>query len=177
MGILYSDGEWEVPSLYFSLPCSRAPVWEGNGTPLQYSCLENPKDEGAWCAAVHGVSRSWIRLSDFTFTFYFHTLEKKMGTHSSVLAWRVPGMGEPGGLLSIGSHRVRHDWCDSAAAEHQCHLEGVSIILDTKTSCTDIIWSKKINCLLLIFLKPFFWKKILIFCLVTPLLWVLKSFV
>ena len=81
---------------------------EGSGTPLQYSCLENPKDGGAWWAAVHGVAKSQTRLSDFTFTFHFHALEKEMATHSSVLAWRIPGMG-PGGLPSMGSHRVRHD--------------------------------------------------------------------
>ena len=63
---------------------------EGNGTPLQYSCLENPMDGGAWWAAVHGVAKSQARLSDFTFTFYFHALEKEMATHSSVLAWRFP---------------------------------------------------------------------------------------
>ena len=88
---------------------------EGNGTPLQYSCLENPMDGGAWWAAVHGVIKSRTRLSDFTFTFHFHALEKEMATHSSVLAWRVPGMGEPGGLPSMGSHRVGHDWSDLAA--------------------------------------------------------------
>ena len=82
---------------------------EGNGTPLQYSCLENPKDRGAWWAAVHGVTKSRTRLSNFTFTFHFHALEMKMSTHSSVLAWRIPGTGEPGGLPSMGSHRVRHD--------------------------------------------------------------------
>ena len=80
-----------------------------NGTPLQYSCLENPMDQGAWWAAVHGVAKSRTRLSDFTFTFHFHALEKKMATHSSVFAWRFPEMGEPGGLLSMGSHRVGHD--------------------------------------------------------------------
>ena len=80
-----------------------------NGTPLQYSCLENPMDGGAWWAAVHGVAKSWTRLSDFTFTFHFHALEKEMATHSSVLAWRIPGTVEPGGLLSMGSHRVGHD--------------------------------------------------------------------
>ena len=74
-----------------------------------YSCLENPMDGGAWWAAVHGVARSRTRLSDFTFTFHFHALEKDMATHSSVLAWRIPGTGEPGGLPSMGSHRVRHD--------------------------------------------------------------------
>ena len=82
---------------------------EGDGTPLQYSCLENPIDGGAWWAAVHGVAKSWTRLSDFTFTFHFHALEKEMATHSSFLAWRIPGMGEPVGLLSMGSHRVGHD--------------------------------------------------------------------
>ena len=82
---------------------------EGTGTPLQYSCLENPVDGGAWWAAVHGVAKSQTRLSDCTFTFHFYALEKEMATHSSVLAWRVPGMGEPGGLQSMGSHRVRHD--------------------------------------------------------------------
>ena len=82
---------------------------EGNGTPLQYSCLENPMDGGAWWAAVHGVVKSRTRLSDFPFTFHFHALEKEMATHSSVLAWRIPGMGEPGRLLSMGSHRVGHD--------------------------------------------------------------------
>ena len=82
---------------------------EGNGNPLQYSCLENPMDGGAWSAAVHGVAKSRAQLRDFTFTFHFHTLEKEMATHSSALAWRVPGTEEPGGLLSMGLHRVRHD--------------------------------------------------------------------
>ena len=75
---------------------------EGDGTPLQYSCLETSMDGGAWKAAVHGVARSRTRLSDFTFSFHFHALEKEMATHSSVLAWRIPGMGEPGGLPSMG---------------------------------------------------------------------------
>ena len=75
---------------------------EGIGTPLQYSCLESPVDGGPWWAAVHGVSKSRTRLSDFTFTFHFHALEKEMATHSSVLAWRIPGTGEPGGLPSMG---------------------------------------------------------------------------
>ena len=66
-------------------------------------------DGGAWWAAVHGVAKCWIRLSDFTFTFHFHALEKEMATHSSVLAWRMAGTGEPGGLPSMGSHRVGHD--------------------------------------------------------------------
>ena len=71
---------------------------------------------GAWWSAVHGVAKSRTRLSNFTFTFHFHALEKEMATHSSVLAWRIPGMGEPGGLLCMGWHRVRHDWSDLAAA-------------------------------------------------------------
>ena len=82
---------------------------EGNGNPLQYSCLENPMDGGAWKVAVHGVAESKTQLSDFTFTFHFHALEKEMATHSSVLAWRIPGTGEPGGVPSVGSHRVGHD--------------------------------------------------------------------
>ena len=92
-------------------------VGEGNGTPLQYSCLENPMD-GAWKAAVLGVAEGRTQMSDFTFTFHFHALEKEMATHSSVLARRIPGKGEPGGLLSIGSHRVGHDWSDVAAADY-----------------------------------------------------------
>ena len=73
----------------------------------QSSCLEDSMDGGAWWAAVHGVVKSQTRLSDFTFTFHFHALEKEMATHPSVLA--CPGMGEPGGLPSMGSHRVGHD--------------------------------------------------------------------
>ena len=84
-------------------------VGEGNGTPLQYSCLEDPMDGGAWWAAVHGVAKSRTRLCNFTFAFHFYALEKEMETHSSVLAWKIPGMGEPGGLPSLGSHRVGHD--------------------------------------------------------------------
>ena len=75
---------------------------ESNGTPLQYSCLENPVDGGAWWAAVHGVAKSQTCLSNFTFTFHFHALAKEMATHSSVLAWRIPGTAEPGGLPSRG---------------------------------------------------------------------------
>jgi len=82
---------------------------EGNGIPLQYSCLENPMDGEVWWAAVHGIAKSRTRLSDFPFTFHFHALEKEMATHSSVLAWRIPGTEEPGGLPSLGSHRVGDD--------------------------------------------------------------------
>ena len=79
-------------------------------------------DGGAWWAAVHGVAKSQTRLRDFTFTFHFHALEKEMATHSSVLAWRSPGTGEPGRLPSLGSHRVRHNWSDLTAAATTCLL-------------------------------------------------------
>ena len=82
---------------------------EGNSSPLQHSCLENPMDRGAWWAAVHGVTKSPARLDDFSFTFHFHALEKEMATHSSILAWRIPGTEESSGLPSMGSHRVGHD--------------------------------------------------------------------
>ena len=90
---------------HFSLLC----IGEGNGNPLQCSCLENPRDGGAWWASVNGVAQSQTRLSDFSFTFHFYALEKEMTTHSSVLAWRIPGTEEPGGLPSMGSRRVGHD--------------------------------------------------------------------
>ena len=91
------------------------PLWQKKKEELKSSdaqlCLTfcNPMDGGAWWAAVHGVARSWTRLNDFTFAFHFHALEKEMATHSSVLAWRIPGTGKPGGLPSMGSHRVGHD--------------------------------------------------------------------
>ena len=91
------------------ISCSIKFVREGNGTPLQYSRLENPMDGGAWRAVVHGVAKSRTRLSNFTFTFHFLALEKEMAIHSSVLAWRIPGTGEPGGLPSMVSQRVGHD--------------------------------------------------------------------
>ena len=83
--------------------------YTNNGTPLQSSCLENPMGRGVLWAAVHKVGKSWTQLSFFTFTFHFHALEMEMATHSSVIAWRIPGTVEPGGLLSMGSHRVGHD--------------------------------------------------------------------
>ena len=108
------------PPVHWASRCFRRPLavkaGEGNGTPLQYSCLENPMDGGAWKAAVHGVTEDWTWLSNFPFTFHFHALEKEMATHSSVLAWRVPGTGDPGGLLSMGSHRDGHEWNDLAVA-------------------------------------------------------------
>ena len=111
-------------------------VPEGNGTPVQHSCLENPMDGGAWWAAVHGVTKSRTQLSDFTFTFQFHALEKETATHSSVLAWRIPGTGEPHGLPSMGSHRVRHDWGDLAAV-------AASYILEKKTCSWTMMRQKK----------------------------------
>ena len=90
---------------------------EGNGNPLPVFLTgksHGRRSLGGY--TVHGVSKSWTQLRDFTFTFHFHALEKEMATHSSVLAWRIPGTGEPGRLLSMGSHRVRHDWSDLAAA-------------------------------------------------------------
>ena len=101
---------------WIKLLTSKWLIGEGDGTPLQYSCLENPMDGGAWWAAVHGVAKNRTRLSDFTFTFHFHALDKEMATHSSVLAWRIPGTREPGGLPSMGSRRVRHYWSNLAAA-------------------------------------------------------------
>ena len=100
-------------------------------------------DGGAWKAAVHGVAESRIRLSVFTFTFHLHALEREMATHSSILAWRIPGTGEPGGLLSVGSHRVGHDWSDLAAANKL-----IILTLDNRiiTSCSDIHFSKYVLC-------------------------------
>ena len=111
-------------SIISSQPCGPAPLLpsarykalylvdalngEGNGTPLQYSCLENPMDRGAWWATVHGVAKSRTGLRDFTFTFHFHALEKEMAIHSSVLAWRIPGTVEPDGLPSMGFSRQEH---------------------------------------------------------------------
>ena len=99
----------QMLEIIFLVPYTQVFFGEGNGTPLQYSCLENPMDGGAWWATVHGVAKGRTRLSDFTFTFHFHALEKEMTTHSSVLALRIPGMGESGGLPSMGLHRVGHD--------------------------------------------------------------------
>ena len=91
-------------------------IREGNSAPLQYSCLENPMDRGAWKAVVHGVAEGRTRLSDFTFTFHFYALEKEMATHSNVLAWRIPGKGKPGGLPSLGSQSwTRLKWLSSSS--------------------------------------------------------------
>ena len=109
MGLLKS--RTRLSDFHFSFSC----IGEGNGNPLQCSCLENPRDSRAWWAAVYRVSQSQTQLSNFTFTFYFHALEKEMAIHSSVLAWRIPGTAEPGGLPSMGSHRVGHDLAAAAA--------------------------------------------------------------
>ena len=144
-------GPGMIPELWSHKPSSVAKniyiygyTGEGNGTPFQYSCLENPMDGGAWWASVHGVAESWTRLSDFTFTFYLHALEKEMATHSSVLAWRIPGTGEPGGLPSMGSHRVGHDWRDLAAdgytRKNWCPGEGVGWTYGAKSNCPPLWW-------------------------------------
>ena len=109
----------QLRDVYESLGGNSRGNGEGNGTPLQYYCLENPMDRGAWWAAVHGVAKGQTRLRDLTLTFHFHALEKEMATHSSVLTWRIPGTGEPGGLPSMGLHRVGHDWSDLEAAEEE----------------------------------------------------------
>ena len=115
IGLMMWNFVGKMMSLIFNA-LSRLVIGEGNGTPLQYSCIENPTDWGAWKASVHGVAEGPTQLSNFTFTFHFYALEKEMTTHSCVLAWRIPGTGKPGGLLSVGSHRVGHDWSDLAIA-------------------------------------------------------------
>ena len=109
MGSLRVGHDWATS---LSLSC----IGEGSGNPLQCSCLENPRDGGAWWAAIYAVAQSRTWLSDFTFTFHFHALEKDMTTHSSFLAWRILGKGGPSGLPSMGSHRVEHDSSNLAAA-------------------------------------------------------------
>ena len=117
-------------------------VGEGNGNPLQYSCLENPMDGWAWWVAVHGVARSRTQLNDFIFTFHFHALEKEMATHSSVLAWRIPGTGEPGGLPSMGSHRVGHDWSDLALYSYYLIYAECSMFFNAPFLCNMFLsWS------------------------------------
>ena len=140
---------------------------EGNGTPLQYSCLENPMDGGPWLAAVHGVAKSRTQLSDFTFTFHFHALEKEMATHSGVLAWRIPGTAEPGGLPSMGLHRAGHDWSDLAAAAAMTKL---SIFIHECLITIDLF--SLVNC----FLVLDFWVSYMFWTLVLCQLCVLQIF-
>ena len=128
-----------------------AKIREGNGTPLQYSCLENPMDGGAWWATVHGVAKSRTQLSDFIFTFHFHALEKEMTTHSSVLAWIIQGTGEPGGLPSVRSHIVGHDWSDLAAAAAEAKIfkeqrRGTQILMNdpNQEGRGGVVWWHKI---------------------------------
>ena len=127
--MLHYSGKLKLASFHTELTDSLFPplltptVRKGNGNPLQYSCLENPMDRGAWEAAVHGVAKSWTRLSDFTFTFHFHALEKEMATQSSALAWRIPGTAEPGGLPSMGSQSwTRLKQLSSSSSNSHCTI-------------------------------------------------------
>ena len=122
---------------YYPFAFAKETRGEGNGTPLHYSCLENPIDGGAWKAAVQGVAEGRTRLRDFTFTFHFHALEKEMATHSSVLAWRIPGTGDPGWQPSMGvaQSRTRLKWLAAAAARRQGFL-GVQLFLLMMTACS-----------------------------------------
>ena len=129
------------------------------------SCLENPMDGGAWKAAVHGVAGSWTRLRDFTFTFHFHAWEKEMATHSSVLAWRIPGTGEPGRLQSLGSHRVGHDWSDLAAAATESFA-----YFNNRTS----YWIIVIGTALSLFCNWYWW--VPIDCGTSSLIWIVSFF-
>ena len=136
---------WFFDSYFLSDWCG-----EGDGTPLQYSCLENPMDGGAWWAAVHGVAKSQTWLSDFTLTFHFHALEKEMATHSSVLAWRIPGTGEPGGLLSMGSHRVGHAWSDLAVVAEQKLFLLAKVSIVSPSICHEVMG---LDAMILVFWK------------------------
>ena len=146
---------------------------EGNGTPLQYSCLENPMDGGAWWATVYGVAESRTWLSNFTFTFHLHALEKDMATHPSVLAWRIPGTGEAGGLLFTGLHRIGHNWSDLGAAAADSILKSRDITLPTKVHLVKGMvfpvvmygcdsWTvKKAECQIIDAFEPWCWRRLL----------------
>ena len=120
---------WWMPSaLFIKVILSSLLCPHPNRVSLAHSCMLLVMDWRAWKAAIHGAAEGWARLSDFTFTFHFHALEKEMATHSNVLAWRIPDTGEPGGLPSVGSHRVRHDWSDlAAAAGYIKHIHNVTM--------------------------------------------------
>ena len=107
---------------------------EGKGTPLQYSCLENPMDGGAWWAAVHGVAKSRARLSDFTCTFHFHALEKAMATHSSVLAWRIQGTGSLVGCCLWG--RTESDTTEVTQQQQRSSFVSQNIPCSFSLSCS-----------------------------------------
>ena len=121
---------WSMPTDRMKYQIAYHTYGEGNGTQLQYSCLENPwTEEPGRLHADHGVTNSQTWLSNFTFAFYFHALEKEIATHSSVLAWRILGTGKPGGLPSMGSHRVGHDWSDLAAAAAPARVTGTALLV------------------------------------------------
>ena len=142
--VLYSQSTCFFLIFYFILEYGYL-IGEGNGTLLQYSCLENPMHRGAWWAAVRGVAKSRTRQSDYTFTSYFRALEKEIATHSSVLAWRIPGTAGPGGLPSMGLHRVGHDWSDLAVAAAAWLLN--SGMLATGVQQSDSVISTEISIL------------------------------
>ena len=113
-------------------------------------------DRGAWYATVHGVAKSRTQLSDFTFTFHFHALEKEMATHSSVLAWRIPGTREPGGLSSMGLHRVRLDWSDLAAAAAWNSLDCFMLLFSLLVSSSlSFSWGHQISHFILLIIVTF----------------------
>ena len=114
--VTISAGESHKHTLKFENHCLRKQRRQGHPTPVLLPGKSHGQGSLVDCMVVHGVTTSQTQVSDFTFTFHFHALEKEMATHSNVLAWRIPGTGEPGGLPSMGSHRVGHDWCDLAAA-------------------------------------------------------------
>ena len=152
--------------LHLTLSCSG----EGSGTLLQYSCLKNSMDGGAWWAAVHGVAKSQTWLSDFTFTFHYHALEKEMAPHSSVLAWRIPGTGEPGWLPSMGSHGVGHDWRDLAAAAAAALVFFPSLLFHMSHIPCHQMW--EVHTLRLFFQLSFPWSLIMKPCLISQ--WISK---
>ena len=124
LSVAWNGGKnWVGAGKGLTINGSEQSYWRRQWHPTPVLLPGKSHGQRAWCAVVHGVAKSQTRLSDFTFTFYFHALEKEMATHSSVLAWRIPGTGEPCGLPSMGSHRIRHDWSDLAAAAAVIILE------------------------------------------------------